>query len=207
MNRLEQANHILYNLGLLNELNTCGKSHLIGSVKMNLMAWNDLDIDVENDSMSLEKLHQLTKYILNNFNPIWYEANEEINEQGNRVWFQVFEFYLDNDLWNVDIWFLDKDTIENAEKYCDAISAKVKENEKLRAAIIDIKQELNKRNLYSFWVKDYFIPNAVEYGCKTIYFIIDKSNSLADELKGQEEDSKDKISFKYIYDLTQITQE
>lgn len=54
------------------------------------------------------------------------------------------------------------------------------------------------------WVKDYFIPNAVEYGCKTIYFIIDKSNSLADELKGQEEDSKDKISFKYIYDLTEI---
>ena len=54
------------------------------------------------------------------------------------------------------------------------------------------------------WVKDYFIPNAVEYGCKTIYFIIDKDNSLANELKGQEEDSKDKISFKYIYALTDI---
>lgn len=56
------------------------------------------------------------------------------------------------------------------------------------------------------WVKDYFIPKAVEYGCRTIYFIIDKNNSLADELKGQEEDSKDKIRFKYIYDLTESSE-
>lgn len=53
-------------------------------------------------------------------------------------------------------------------------------------------------------VKEYFIPKAVEYGCKTIYFIIDANNSLADELKGQEEDSKDKIKFKYIYDISDI---
>lgn len=150
VNRLEKANHILYNLGLLNELNKYGVPHIIGSYRMNLMAWNDLDIDVENDSMSLEKLHQLTNYILNNFNPTWYEAKEEINEQGNNVWFQGFEFYLDNELWNVDIWFLDKNSIEKAENYCDDISAKVKENEPLRTAIINLKQELIKRNLYAF---------------------------------------------------------
>lgn len=74
VNRLEQANHILYDLGLLNELNKYGKAHIIGSVRMNLMAWNDLDIDVKNDSMSLEKLHQLTNYILNNFNPTFLDV-------------------------------------------------------------------------------------------------------------------------------------
>ena len=47
VNRLEQANHILYDLGLLNELNKYGKEHIIGSVRMNLMAWNDLVIDVK----------------------------------------------------------------------------------------------------------------------------------------------------------------
>lgn len=150
MNRFEQANHILYDLGLLNELNKYGVPHIIGSYRMNLMAWNDLDIDIENASMSLEKLHQLSNYILNNFNPTWYEAKEEINKQGNKVWFHGFEFYLGNKLWNVDIWFLDKDLIEKAEKYCDDISAKVKYNEKLRTAIIGIKQELIKRNVYSF---------------------------------------------------------
>lgn len=54
------------------------------------------------------------------------------------------------------------------------------------------------------WVADVFMPKAMEYGCKTIYFLIDKNNSLADELKGQEEDSKDKMEFKYIFELSEI---
>lgn len=150
MNRLEQANHILQDCGLLNELKKYGTPHIIGSYKMNLMAWNDLDIDVENESMSLDKLYQLTKFILDNFNPIWYEAKEETNEQSNKVWFHGFEFYLDNELWNIDIWFLDKDTIEKAEKYSKDISDKVTDNEQLKTAIIEIKEELINRNLYSF---------------------------------------------------------
>lgn len=150
MNRLEQAYHILYDCGLLCELNKYGISHIIGSYKMNLMAWNDIDIDVENDNMSLQKLHHLTNYILNNFNPTWYEAKEEIDEHGNKIWFHGFEFYLDYELWNIDIWFLDKVTINKAEKYCNDISEKVKNNEDLRTSIIKIKQELINRNLYSF---------------------------------------------------------
>ena len=35
VDRLEQANHILYNLGLLNELNKYGVPHIIGSYRMN----------------------------------------------------------------------------------------------------------------------------------------------------------------------------
>lgn len=150
MNRVEQANRILNDLGLLSELSNYGKPHIIGSCRMNLMAWNDLDIDVENNDMTMDKLYQLTKFILDNFNPTWYEAKEEINESGNKVWFQGFEFYLNNELWNVDIWFLNKEEIEKAEKYCDDISAKVKDNQQLRTAIVDIKKELIKRNLYSF---------------------------------------------------------
>lgn len=57
---------------------------------------------------------------------------------------------MDSELWNVDIWFLDKDTINKTEKYCDDISVKVKDNEYLRTAIIEIKEELIKRNLHSF---------------------------------------------------------
>ena len=54
------------------------------------------------------------------------------------------------------------------------------------------------------WVADYFMPKAVEYGCKCIYFIIDQNNSLKEELEGQEKDSSDKIKFKYIYSLEEI---
>lgn len=55
------------------------------------------------------------------------------------------------------------------------------------------------------WVAEYFIPEAVKAGCRCIYFIIDKENSLKEELQGQEQDSSDKIEFKYIYDLQEIT--
>lgn len=51
---------------------------------------------------------------------------------------------------------------------------------------------------------DYFIPTAVEYGCKCIYFIIDENNSLKEELEGQANDSSDKIEFRYIYSLEEI---
>lgn len=54
------------------------------------------------------------------------------------------------------------------------------------------------------WVADYFMPKAVENGCKCIYFIIDEENSLKEELEGQESDSGDIIKFKYIYRLEDI---
>lgn len=54
------------------------------------------------------------------------------------------------------------------------------------------------------WVADYFMPKAAEYGCKCIYFIIDKNNSLKEELDGQEADSSDLMQFKYIYGLEEL---
>lgn len=54
------------------------------------------------------------------------------------------------------------------------------------------------------WVADYFMPKAVEYGCRCIYFIIDEDNSLREELKGQEVDSGSIIEFRYIYCLEEV---
>lgn len=54
------------------------------------------------------------------------------------------------------------------------------------------------------WVADYFMPKAVEKGCKCIYFIIDENNSLKEELEGQAQDSADLIEFKYIYGLEEL---
>ena len=45
------------------------------------------------------------------------------------------------------------------------------------------------------------MPKATEYGCKIIYFIIDKGNSLKEELEGQAAASKELLEFKYIYDI------
>lgn len=115
---------------------------------MDMMAWNDLDIDIENDSMSLEKLYELSAFIMNTFHPLWYEAKEEVNDEGKKVWFQGFETMITGELWNVDLWFFDKETISDAERYCDSIMRNT--SQKQKEIIVNIKSELITRGMYSF---------------------------------------------------------
>lgn len=148
VDRRKNAERIMYEFELMNELKKIGVAHIIGSYRMNMMAWNDLDIDIENDSMSLDKLYSLSAYIINTFHPVWYEAKEEITSEGKKVWFHGFETTITGELWNVDLWFFDKDTIDAAECYCDDIVAKT--NEMQKNTIVNIKSELIARGLYSF---------------------------------------------------------
>ncbi len=150
MTQKEQADYILYQCGLLEELKAYGCPHTIGSYRMDMMVYNDLDIDVENDKMSLDKLYILSDYIIKTFHPVWYEAKEERTDNNKTVWFHGFEMLVEGQLWNIDIWFFDKDTIEKAEQYCDSIIRQVSDVPKLKRSIIDIKQELIARKLYSF---------------------------------------------------------
>lgn len=150
MTRKEQAIHILYQCGLLDELKKYGTPHIIGSYRMDMMAWNDLDIDVENDKMSLDKLYILSDYIIKTFHPVWYEAKEELTDENKTVWFHGFEALVEGQLWNIDIWFFDKATIEKSEQYCDSITRQVSAMPYLKQSVIDIKQELIARRLYSF---------------------------------------------------------
>ncbi|MDE7299487.1 MAG: hypothetical protein K2N94_11755 [Lachnospiraceae bacterium] len=147
--RKEKADYFLYECGLLEELKKYGVPHIIGSYRMDMMAWNDLDIDIENEGMSLEMLYQLTAYILEKFHPVWYEAKEEVNAEGKKVWFQGFETVITGELWNFDLWFFDRETIEQAEAFCDEIGRHVAEKG-LKEKVIGIKEKLIDKGLYSF---------------------------------------------------------
>ena len=48
------------------------------------------------------------------------------------------------------------------------------------------------------------LKKAKEYGCSIIYFIIDKENSLKEELEGQGKDSSSLLRFRYIYGLDEL---
>ena len=146
----ERADKILHETGLLAELSKYGEVHPIGSYRMDIMAWNDIDIDVRNDGMSLEKLYALTKYVLETFRPVWYEAKEEITDEGKTVWFHGWEAYIEDELWNFDIWFFDEETITKAEEFCDGISAKLAADPAKKEVIAQIKRDLIGRGMYSF---------------------------------------------------------
>ena len=146
----ESADHILYGRGLMERLREIGEPHIIGSYKMDMMAWNDLDIDVENTNMYIEKLYELTDYIIRAFHPKWFEAKEEVTDQGKTVWFQGAEAVIDGELWNFDLWFFDRETIEKAEVYCDSIASRAAKLPGAKERIIGIKRELLKRGLYGY---------------------------------------------------------
>lgn len=146
----KQADIFMYDYGLLKKLNEFGKPHIIGSYRMDVMAWNDLDIYISNEKMTTEKLYQLTLFIINTFKPIWYEAKQEINAENKKVWFHGFETMILGSLWNFDLWFFDHETIKKAEEYCDTIKNKLEVYPKMKKSIIDIKRELIDRGLYSF---------------------------------------------------------
>jgi len=145
-----EADRLLTEFGLLDILREYGEPHVIGSVSMDLMAWPDLDIDVTNTGMCLEKLHRLTRTLLDRFSPVWYEAKEEITDEGKTVWFHGLETEITGTRWNIDIWFFDAETIEKAEAFCNSIREKTKDNPSLREAVLTLKKELLSRGLYSF---------------------------------------------------------
>ncbi len=144
----EKAEHILQASGLLEHLKAYGTPHIIGSLRMDMMAWNDIDIDIENDGMDLEKLYRLTRFVMDTFHPVWYEAREEADGGGKTVWFQGFEAMIDGEKWNFDLWFFDRETIEKAETFCDGIAARATPAQ--RESITEMKRGLLARGLYSF---------------------------------------------------------
>ena len=72
--------------------------------------------------------------------------------------------------------------------------------------VADTRDGFEDNPLDTKWVAEYFMPHAREYGCRIIYFIIDKANSLKDELECQEKDSSSLLKFSYIYGLNDLIQ-
>lgn len=150
MSKQEKAYEILERYQLIDKLEKIGKTSIIGSLKMGLMVSNDIDIDVDNSAMSIERLYEFTSYVLEEFHPTWYEAKEEISDVEEKVWFHGFEAIIDGELWNFDIWFLNPKSIQKAERYCKKIVEQVSVKKEAKENIILLKQQLIERGVYSF---------------------------------------------------------
>lgn len=188
LRRRQQADKILYDSGLFAWLENIGEPHVIGSYRMGMMAWNDLDIDIVNERMDTDRLYSLTAFVLEQFCPLWYEAKEKVNDEGKTVWFHGFHTRIDGELWNVDLWFFDRETIRKAETYCDRISEQVRQIPGSRERIIRMKQELLERNLYGFY----------KYSSMDVYrAVLEQGISDVEELlrryqRGGEQDLRDR---------------
>ncbi len=70
--------------------------------------------------------------------------------------------------------------------------------------VADTRDGFEDNPLDTKWVAEYFMPKAKEYGCRIIFFIIDRDNSLKEELEGQEKDSASLLEFRYIYGIEEV---
>lgn len=148
--RKKQADRLLYDCALLDILKKYGTPHVIGSYRMDLMAWNDLDIDISNTEMDLKKLYALTTELLPRFHPVWYEAKESTDDGGRPAWFHGFETDLTGERWNVDLWFFAHDTVTRALRFCDQTARQINGDPVKRDAVLKIKTHLIGNGIYSF---------------------------------------------------------
>ena len=145
MNIKENADKILYEFGLYKIVEKYGKVHLIGSYKMDIMDLNDLDISIEKSNQSFEEIFEMANEINNKFKPYRFEG---MHSKKDNCYFYGLEMEINNDYWNIDIWFREKVEIIKNENYCDEIVQLIKMNPKFRNTIKEIKNELIKINLY-----------------------------------------------------------
>ncbi len=144
-----QADKLLYDCGLFKELEKFGTPYIVGSYSMDLMVWNDLDIYVSNETMSNDNLYNVTTFILDRFKPTWYEAKQDTIDN-KTVWFQGFETNILGELWNVDIWFFDKEKIAATKDFCDKIKAEAQSDSAKKEAVISIKKMLIQKDEYGY---------------------------------------------------------
>jgi hypothetical protein len=162
----ENAEKILYEYGLLEQLNKYGKTHIIGSYKMDLMVWNDLDVDIENVNVNMDSIYNIAKYVFEKYSPIWFEGKETVLEN-KRCYFLGFETNILKETWNIDLWFVDNMEIQKCEKYCNEITEKINKNKELQNYIVKIKKDLIQRGMYSSSYNSKDVYDAVlNYGIK-----------------------------------------
>lgn len=161
------ADRILFGFHLSDFLHTIGKTHIIGSYKMNLMAIPDLNIAVENDEMSIEKLYKTTAHILNTIQPSTYEGKEFINKAGKKEWYFSFQKEIKSVPFNVDIRFISRSKIEAIEQFCEQIETRLQPQQRL--ATMALKQQLQANGLYG----------KSGYNCLDVYEAVISKNILS----------------------------
>lgn len=121
------------------------------------------------------------------------------------------EIYLSD---HCDVYYLSEKNVVlvHWKKYCELQSYRTPLEHALRVIrehrdcnyVADTRDGFEDNPLDTKWVAEYFMPQAKENGCRIIYFIIDRANSLKEELEGQEKDSSSLLEFRYIYGLNEI---
>jgi len=122
---------------------------LSGSYVLDLMVWRDLDLFVDIQKIKQEDIYDIATDIFNQFKPTWLETKNTFNETSGcpQGYFLGFETNIvENNLWNIDIWFTNNEHINQNQNYLNNIKNKLPDH--LRTVIMDIKHHVCSHPLY-----------------------------------------------------------
>lgn len=141
----EKADLLIEKNDLMKLLTKYGRVFLVGSYRMQTMAWNDLDFYIETSDFDSELYCAAAAESITRLAPVRFDG---INRAEKRQLFLGLEVMEAGERWNIDIWWKEKAEIDAAIAYEDKLIERMQDNPELKNAVVLMKQGLISRRLY-----------------------------------------------------------
>lgn len=139
----KEADQLLEEKGLRELLRQYGIPHVSGSYLLHLMAWRDLDIYLETESLTELDFFTLGGRITSILNPARMSfRNERIAQTPGLPYGLYWGVYLGNEregAWKLDIWAVDANECQRLLKYCNDLAERLTPTTRLQ--ILGIKSQ------------------------------------------------------------------
>jgi hypothetical protein len=146
---LNEADEILYGLGLFDILGKYGNPQVSGSYLLKLMTWRDLDIYLESNSIGTEAFFELGKEISTKLNPSKMSFRNELIGKTPHLpkglYWGVHTNFLEQK-WKIDIWAIDSKEVKKKQSEVEEIQFKIDHSK--RQLILELKSRVHSNSLY-----------------------------------------------------------
>lgn len=143
----EKATAFLAKENIINILHKYGIPTIVGSYRMQIMTWNDLDFYMSLSDFDIDHYYGLVKELINVLKPIRFDG---ICNPEKKLFFIGMEVLYDEERWNIDIWWKNESEIADSVSYANDLILQMQLHPELKDAVIRIKQELINRKQYGF---------------------------------------------------------
>jgi len=144
MNLKQEADQILYDLGLLNILKKYGEPHTTGGYYMNSLIWRDLDITLVQEIFTEEKFFSLVCDIGITLKPYYFDGGVYRDES----YLFGCETKIIGEPWSIDMRLCNEEEHMKGRQYCERIVARTTAEPHLRQLISEVKQAAINAGMY-----------------------------------------------------------
>lgn len=146
---LNEADTILYDLGLYDLLNKFGNTEVSGSYLLKLMTWRDLDIYLDSEKIDNETFFELGREISIKLNPSKMSFRNELIGRTPHLpkglYWGVHTTLFDQK-WKIDIWAVHPKEIRQKQSGVEDLMSKIDNYN--RQSILELKNQLHSHPLY-----------------------------------------------------------